>query len=84
MYAIVLTGGKQYQVQEGDLVQVEKLEAEYKLTLDKQKQDKKKQNLALEEKYGNDIYKQEIQEKQYTYLKNYFESLEPKYALSVF
>ena len=28
MYAIVLTGGKQYQVAEGDLVKVEKLEAE--------------------------------------------------------
>ena len=28
MYAIVLTGGKQYKVSEGDQIQVEKLEAE--------------------------------------------------------
>ena len=28
MYAIVLTGGKQYKVSEGDTIQVEKLEAE--------------------------------------------------------
>ena len=28
MYAIIATGGKQYRVQEGDVVRVEKLEAE--------------------------------------------------------
>ena len=63
---------------------VEKLEAEYKLSLDKQKLDKKKQNLALKEKYGEDLYKQEISDKQYAYLKNYFDTLDPKYAFSVF
>ena len=63
---------------------VAKLEAEYKLDLDKQKLDKKKQNLALQEKYGDDIYKSEIESNQYDYLKNYFDSLEPKYALSLF
>ncbi|MDD7543419.1 MAG: 50S ribosomal protein L21 [Peptoniphilaceae bacterium] len=36
MYAVVETGGKQYQVQNGDLVKVEKLKAEVgeKVTLD--------------------------------------------------
>ncbi len=63
---------------------VKKLEAEYKLDLDKQKQDKQKQALSLEEKYGVDFYKLELAEKQYDYLKNYFDSLDPKYALSLF
>jgi len=63
---------------------VEKLEADYKLNLDKQKLDKKKQTLALKEKYGEDIYQNEIQENQYSYLKNYFDTLDPKYALSIF
>ena len=28
MYAIIVTGGKQYRVQQGDVVYIEKLEAE--------------------------------------------------------
>ena len=28
MYAIIVTGGKQYKVSEGDVIDVEKLEAE--------------------------------------------------------
>ena len=36
MYAIVETGGKQYRVTKGDIIQVEKLEKEKgKITLDK-------------------------------------------------
>ena len=36
MYAIVETGGKQYRITKGDIIQVEKLEEEKgKITLDK-------------------------------------------------
>ena len=34
MYAVVLTGGKQYRVQEGDVVYVEKLNAEVDSTVE--------------------------------------------------
>lgn len=34
MYAVVLTGGKQYRVQEGDVVYVEKLNAEVESTVE--------------------------------------------------
>lgn len=34
MYAVVLTGGKQYRVQEGDVLFVEKLEAEVDSTVE--------------------------------------------------
>ena len=33
MYAIIATGGKQYKVAEGDIITVEKLEAEARETL---------------------------------------------------
>ena len=35
MYAVIETGGKQYQVKEGDIVFIEKLEAEGEITFDK-------------------------------------------------
>ncbi|MCH5324964.1 MAG: 50S ribosomal protein L21 [Eubacterium sp.] len=35
MYAIIETGGKQYQVQEGDEIFIEKLDAEGEITFDK-------------------------------------------------
>lgn len=35
MYAVIETGGKQYQVKEGDVLFVEKLEAEGEITFDK-------------------------------------------------
>lgn len=34
MYAIILTGGKQYQVKEGDIIRVEKLDVEAGSTVD--------------------------------------------------
>jgi large subunit ribosomal protein L21 len=34
MYAIIATGGKQYQVKEGDVIYVEKLEAEVEATVE--------------------------------------------------
>lgn len=34
MYAIVMTGGKQYKVAEGDLIKVEKLDAQVGATVD--------------------------------------------------
>ena len=33
MYAIIATGGKQYKVEEGDIIRVEKLEAEENATI---------------------------------------------------
>ena len=35
MYAVIETGGKQYQVREGDVLFIEKLEAEGEITFDK-------------------------------------------------
>ena len=35
MYAVIETGGKQYQVKEGDVIYVEKLEGEGDYTFDK-------------------------------------------------
>lgn len=35
MYAVIETGGKQYQVKEGDVIFVEKLDAEGEFTFDK-------------------------------------------------
>ncbi len=35
MYAVIETGGKQYQVKEGDTIFIEKLEAEGEITFDK-------------------------------------------------
>ena len=34
MYAVVITGGKQYRVQEGDVIFVEKLNAEVESTVE--------------------------------------------------
>lgn len=34
MYAVLLTGGKQYRVQEGDVIYVEKLNAEVDSTIE--------------------------------------------------
>ena len=34
MYAVVVTGGKQYRVQEGDVIYVEKLNAEVETTVE--------------------------------------------------
>lgn len=34
MYAVILTGGKQYQVKEGDIIKVEKLDVEQGSTID--------------------------------------------------
>ena len=34
MYAVVVTGGKQYRVQEGDVLFVEKLDAEVETTIE--------------------------------------------------
>ncbi|HEY4544116.1 MAG TPA: 50S ribosomal protein L21 [Tissierellaceae bacterium] len=34
MYAVIMTGGKQYQVEEGDILKIEKLEAEAGSTVD--------------------------------------------------
>lgn len=62
---------------------VEKLEAEYKLDLDKQKQSKLKENLALEKQYGVNYQELEMKQKQFDYLKNYLDTLDRDYALNL-
>lgn len=62
---------------------VEKLEAEYKLDLDKRKQEKEQTALKIDKTYGTDYIEQEIQQKQYDFLEQYFDSLEPNYALNL-
>ena len=63
---------------------IEKLEAEYKLDLDKQKQEKLESNSKLEDQYGIDYSTQKIKNKQFDYLKEYLTSLEPEYAINLF
>ena len=63
---------------------IEKLEAEYKLKLDKQKLEKQKELNELKQNGGIDYKGVEIREKQFEYLKNYFSSLEPEYAFNLF
>lgn len=62
---------------------VEKLEVEYKLNLDKQKTQNQKEILAMQDKYGINYQEIMIKNKQYEYLKSYLDSLEPKYALNL-
>lgn len=62
---------------------VEKLEAEYKLSLEKQKQEKQREALKMQKTYGTNYLEEEMKQKQYDFLKNYLDSLEPSYALSI-
>ena len=63
---------------------VAKLEAEYKLKLDAQKQDKQSELTELENKYGVDYTTNLIKNEQFNYLKNYLDSLDKDYAISLF
>lgn len=62
---------------------VEKLEAEYKKDLEKQKLEKQKETLKLKQTYGDDYFKEEMHQKQYDFLESYLDSLEPEYALNL-
>ena len=62
---------------------VEKLEAEYKKDLEKQKLEKQKETLKLKQAYGDDYYKEEMHQKQYEFLESYLDSLDPDYALNL-
>ena len=62
---------------------VEKLEAEYKLKLDKQKTDKQKTLTELQNKYGTSYTKYVIQDAQYEYLRTYLDTLDKEYALAL-
>lgn len=62
---------------------VEKLEAEYKKDLEKQKLEKQKETLKLKQTYGDDYYKEEMHQKQYEFLESYLDSLDPDYALNL-
>lgn len=63
---------------------VSQLESEYKLTLDKQKLDKVNKLTKLEKEYGDDYTKNLILNEQVDYLKKYFDTLEPSYAVDLF
>lgn len=63
---------------------VHKLQAEYKLDLEKQKQNKQKQLTELESKYGIEYTKDLIANEQFYYLKNYFSTLDKNKAISMF
>jgi len=63
---------------------VSKLQAEYKLDLDKQKLDKQETLTKLESEYGVNYTKNKIKTDQYNFLKKYFDSLDKDYALSLF
>lgn len=62
---------------------IEKLQAEYKKDLDKQKLEKQKETLKLKSTYGDDYFKEELHQKQYDFLESYLDSLEPSYALNL-
>lgn len=63
---------------------VEKLKAEYKLDLDKQKLNKQNTITKLEHEYKIDYVTEQIKNAQFEYLKNYFDSLNKDYALDLF
>lgn len=63
---------------------VSKLQAEYKLNLEKQKQNKQKQLTELENKYGSQYTKDLIKTEQFNFLKNYFNSIDKNTAISMF
>ncbi len=62
---------------------VDKLEAEYKLKLDKQKQDKQKTLTELKDKYDTTYTFNKIRDEQFNYLKDYLSELDKDYALSL-
>ena len=63
---------------------VEKLKAEYQLDLDKQKLDKQNTITKMEKEYKVDYVSDQIKSAQFEYLKNYFDSLDKEYAISLF
>ncbi len=62
---------------------VEKLEAEYKLDLEKQKREKQKLLTEYAEKYGVNYTYNLIKDKQYDHFKNYFDSIDKDKALDI-
>lgn len=64
--------------------QVKKLEAEYQLKLDNEKQDKQTHLNKLEKDYGVDVTQSIISEKQFEYLKAYFDSFDKEYSIALF
>lgn len=62
---------------------VDKLEAEYRLSFEKQKQEKQKEALKMQKTYGTNYQEEEMRQKQYDFLENYLDSLEPSYALNI-
>ena len=62
---------------------IDKLEAEYKLKLDKQKTEKQKELAIMQEKYGKNYTSMLVQDKQFEYLKEYLSALEPSYAMNL-
>ena len=63
---------------------VEKLKAEYKIDLDKQKIDRLETVSKLGKDNKFDYTQNKIKEAQFEYLKNYFDSLNKDYAINLF
>ena len=91
-YALELAGEienvkNQYNKQRQQAIEfnnnVEKLEAEYKLKLEDQKLQNKKQLALIKDQYGADYLKEQIRNSQYDYLKNYLDSLDKSYAVDL-
>lgn len=64
--------------------QVKKLEAEYKIKLENEKQEKQSHLNELEKEYGVDVTQSIISEKQFEYLKAYFDCFDKDYSIALF
>lgn len=62
---------------------VTELEAEYKLSLDKQKQDAEKHNIEMKEKYGYTQNELDAEDAKYEYMMSYLEKLSKAEALDL-
>lgn len=62
---------------------IEKIEAEYKLDYEKQKIQTQQDALKLDKTYNKNYIEKEMKLKQYNYLKDYLDSLDPSEALNI-
>ncbi len=62
---------------------IEKIEAEYKLDYEKQKLQTQQDALKLDKTYNKNYIEKEMKLKQYNYLKDYLDSLDPNEALNI-
>lgn len=62
---------------------VQKLETEYEFEKQARKQELQHEALKIDSTYKKNYIEQEMRQKQYDFLKEYFDSLEPSYALNL-